>query len=115
MADLKYFRKHEFIMGGDNVYNQMDDVFLKSLDQLRHNVGMPMNITSSYRSPEYNASIGGAKKSIHLLGRAVDISCNNSRDRMVIVQEALALGLTVGVAGTFIHIDDRDYQILFTY
>ena len=115
MSDLRYFRKHEFVMGGENVYDEMDGIFLDQLDQLRHMVSMPMHITSSYRSPEYNASVGGAKRSMHLKGRAVDISCDNSRDRLVIVQEALDLGLTVGIAKTFIHIDDRDYQIIFTY
>jgi len=115
MSDLKYFTKQEFTMGGENVYHEMDRIFLESLDELRHLVAMPLRITSSYRSPDYNASVGGAKKSMHLHGRAVDIACNNSRDRMVIVQEALGLGLTVGVAKSFIHIDDRDYQIVFTY
>ena len=115
MSDLRYFKESEFTMGGENVYHQMDGIFLDQLDELRHMVAMPMKITSSYRSPDYNASIGGASKSMHLKGRAVDVACINSRDRMVIVQEALALGLTVGVAKTFIHIDDRDYQIVFTY
>jgi len=34
-------------------------------------VDMPA-ISSGYRSPEHNAKIGGAKKSLHTLGRAVD-------------------------------------------
>lgn len=102
-------------MGDENVYDQMDKIFLESLDTLRHNAAIPFNITSSYRSPEYNASVGGAKRSMHLQGRAVDISCANSYNRRIIVMEALDLGLTVGIAKTFIHIDDRDNPIVFTY
>lgn len=114
---LRYFRQHEFMMGNTNVYHMMDNVFLNTLDQLRHNVGEPLNITSSYRSPEYNASLRppGAKRSMHLQGRAVDISCDDAYLRRYIVMEALELGLTVGVANTFIHVDDRDSPLLFTY
>ena len=115
MSDLRYFSKSEFTMGGENVYHMMDDIFLATLDTLRHNAGILMTITSSYRSPEYNASVGGASKSMHLQGRAVDIACSDSHDRMIIIKEALELGLTVGVASSFLHIDDRDYQIVFTY
>ena len=115
MPDLKYFKKSEFVMGNENVYDQMDRIFLETLDELRHLVAMPLKITSSYRSPSYNKSVGGASKSMHLQGRAVDIACKNSHDRMIIIAEALSLGLTVGVASSFLHIDDRDYQIVFTY
>lgn len=34
----------------------------------------PMWCSSGYRDPKYNASIGGATKSAHTLGRAMDIS-----------------------------------------
>jgi len=112
---LRYFTRDEFVMGGENVFDKMDGIFLETLDELRHMVGEPLRITSSYRSPAYNKGIGGAPKSMHLQGRAVDISCTNSHSRMIILKEALNLGLTVGVAGTFLHIDDRDYQIVFTY
>ena len=115
MANLRYFHEDEFIMGDENVYDHMDDIFRHTRDELRHCSGVPMKITSSYRSPSYNKGVGGAKKSMHLQGRAVDISCTNSHDRMIILKEALSLGLTVGVAGTFLHLDDRDYQIVFTY
>ena len=115
MPDLKYFKPSEFTMGGENIYHLMDNLFLRTLDKLRYNSGERMNITSSYRSPEYNASVGGASKSMHLHGRAVDIVCTNSHSRMILIREALLLGMTVGVAGTFLHLDDRDYQIVFTY
>ena len=86
---LKYFTREEFLMGDENVFDNMDNIFLETLDELRHMVGEPLHITSSYRSPDYNESIGGAKKSMHLQGRAVDISCINSHSRMIIIKEAL--------------------------
>ena len=36
----------------------------------------PIRIVSGYRTPEYNRSIGGALRSYHLQGKAVDIKCS---------------------------------------
>jgi uncharacterized protein YcbK (DUF882 family) len=41
------------------------------LDGVREQAGVPMRITSSYRSPAYNASVGGAKDSAH-----TDVPCD---------------------------------------
>jgi hypothetical protein len=38
------------------------------------NYGAALTITSSYRSPQHNASVGGANGSRHVLGDAVDVS-----------------------------------------
>ena len=112
---MKYFKKSEFRMGNENVYAKMDVTFLISLDELRELVKEPLIITSSYRSVEYNRAIGGAKRSMHLKGKAVDVVCLDGILRRKIVQHALSLGMTCGVAGKFIHIDNRSKQIIFTY
>jgi uncharacterized protein YcbK (DUF882 family) len=112
---MRYFRETEFIMGDKNVFNKMDADLLDRLDVLRELVSEPLHITSSYRSEEYNNSVGGSSRSMHLKGRAVDLSCNNGTLRAKIVKHALELDLSVGVAKTFIHIDNRDSQIVFTY
>lgn len=39
--------------------------FMKWLDGVRDTARVPMTITSSYRSPEYNRSVGGATDSAH--------------------------------------------------
>lgn len=44
--------------------------FMKWLDHIRTVAAVPMVITSSYRSAEYNAQVGGAPDSAH-----VDIPC----------------------------------------
>ena len=112
---MKYFSKEEFRMGNENVFDKMDNDFLCLLDELRLYVEEPLHITSSYRSESYNKSIGGSKKSQHLKGNAVDLSCDNGTLRKKIVHVGLDLGLSVGVAKTFIHVDNRDKQIVFTY
>ena len=110
-----HFKHYEFMMGNKNVYDKMDSNLLALLEVLRDNVGQALTITSSYRSPEYNKSIGGASRSQHLTGNAVDLSCKNGILRSKIVFQALKLGLTVGVAKSFIHIDNRETQLVFSY
>lgn len=102
-------------MGGLVVFDKMDPDFLERLDDLRDTVGIPFVITSSWRSPHYNQSIGGAPKSKHLDGIAVDIACTDGHDRLEIVDTALMLGFTIGVGKTFLHLDTRDDQIIFGY
>lgn len=102
-------------MGHTNVFDKMDTSFLIALDDLRENAGVPLQINSSYRSRIWNKSVGGASRSFHLKGKAVDVSCTDSKIRFKIIKEAIALGLTVGVAKLFLHLDNRRNQIIFTY
>ena len=112
---MRYFDKEEFKMGAEVVFDKMQPELLRLLDDLRELVNEPLKINSSYRDLEYNQSIGGSKNSQHLIGNAVDLHCNNGLLRMKIVENALALGLTCGVAKNFIHIDNRLNQIVFAY
>jgi hypothetical protein len=45
---------------------------IENLNVLREVVGAPIAITSGYRSPAHNATIGGAKESKHMEGMAAD-------------------------------------------
>jgi len=110
-----HFKENEFKMGNELVFDMMNSNLLESLDELRERVEEPLIVTSSYRSIEYNKIVGGAENSLHLSGNAVDLSCNNGILRSKIIFNALSLGLTVGVASGFIHVDNRNLQILFTY
>lgn len=114
---MKYFTASEFKMGHVCVYDKMDKKFLEKLDVLRGLLGEPMVITSSYRSESYNKGVGGSKKSMHLTGKAVDVSIVNydGQTRRNLVNLAMVLGLTVGVSNTFIHLDNREVPTLFGY
>ena len=64
--EIKNFKPSEF-----RHPDRMGYEFVKWLDQLRDEAGVPISITSSYRSPAHNASVGGAKDSAH-----TDVPCN---------------------------------------
>ena len=58
------------------------------LDILREKIKEPIYINSTYRDPLYNASVGGAKNSIHLLFNAIDFSIK--RDSAVAKMAAIS-------------------------
>lgn len=93
---LRHFEQSEFAFP-----HLMHRDFMNWLDELRDRVGMPMVITSSHRTPEHNAKVGGAKDSAHtdVPCRAVDIGerpraddPNWNRTRWAIVTTAIAMG-----------------------
>jgi hypothetical protein len=45
------------------------------LDVIREFLGHPIIITSGYRTEAHNKEIGGAPKSAHLTGEAIDFTC----------------------------------------
>lgn len=116
MIKLKYFTAADFKMDGIDVSDKMNAGFLAKLDKCRELAGFPFVLTSSYRSPEKNAMIGGANYSMHLSGRAVDVRVANGDQRWRIVRAAMSLGLSVGIMENAVHIDDRDgTPVLFHY
>lgn len=52
----------------------LTELINKVLDPLRRAYGNPITVTSGYRSPKLNASVGGVKTSQHQKGQAADIT-----------------------------------------
>ena len=48
------------------------------MEEVAKEYGQTLVITSAYRSAAYNASVGGAKKSQHQQGNAVDVRLSNT-------------------------------------
>ncbi|MEL6678479.1 MAG: D-Ala-D-Ala carboxypeptidase family metallohydrolase [Pseudomonadota bacterium] len=82
------------------------------LDALREKLGKPVAITNAYRSPAYNAAVGGAEHSQHKRFNACDIQVKGADPEEVADTLAgmRAEGLFHGGIGryrTFTHIDTR--------
>lgn len=71
----------------------MEPEVMTKLQTLRNELGIPLIVTSGYRTPAHNAEVGGHPKSLHLQGRAVDISTINV-DPDVLEATARKVGFT---------------------
>ncbi len=117
---LKYFEYEEFASPDvPHSGNYMDDDFLTMLDNARELAGIPFKINSGYRTIEHNDKVGGKQNSSHIVGKAVDISIRNSRERWIILDALMQVGFNrFGLANTFIHVDSDDYKdedVIWTY
>jgi hypothetical protein len=50
----------------------------KVFEPIREHFGVPIHISSGYRSKELNKAIGGSSSSQHLLGQAIDIDMDGT-------------------------------------
>lgn len=89
--------------------NAMDPMLMRSLDHMREILNRPIILNSAFRCEKHNAEVGGKSDSAHLLGMAVDIKIDNNEERHMILKTAYRLGFSrVGVAKTFVHLDNAD-------
>jgi putative chitinase len=83
----------------------------KELDKIREAWGHPIIITSGYRPPRVNASVGGVSNSRHLSGDAADISPLGGREILRFqswLDERWKGALGYGARKGFVHIDMRN-------
>lgn len=113
----KYFSEEEFNSATPSCsLLQMDDGFMKTLDLVRARAGVPMKVNSGYRSTAWERAHGRTGNSYHCVGQAVDIHCVSSTARHKIVEACMFYGLDgLGIAKTFIHIDNRRVPKIFLY
>ncbi len=107
MGDLSpHFSSHEFVdsttgdLPVDVSHLVMHLELLRSICDDR-----PLGINSGYRSVATNATVGGARRSQHLLGRAADIPAGYA----TVAQARRARFTGIGVAGGWaVHVDVRE-------
>lgn len=128
---IRYFKAHELLYLGVRNANPNSPAYgtnhlppeelwrnirptVKVLDALRHRIGAPIQTLSIYRSPAYNAAIGGAKASMHMRFNAIDFFVKNTTLGPAQWAEALrqmkAAGEFdgwIGVYPSFVHVDTR--------
>jgi hypothetical protein len=126
--NLKYFKYQEFLVLGGQHFSgpcKGKNTFppeklwpnivstAKVLDKLRDELKAPINTTSVYRSPPYNACIDGAGASMHMKFNAVDFKCSDGKGSvhwaktLKAMRDAGEFKGGIGVYQTFVHIDTR--------
>jgi hypothetical protein len=90
----------------------------RAADAIRREFGHPVRILSAYRSAAYNAAVGGASRSEHMMFRALDLA--PMRGSVAALHAACVKvrgrGGFVGGIGryrSFVHIDDRGNNVNF--
>lgn len=131
---LRYFKGKEFtpywFRSTNGVQNSCPPAFLWPnivptlivLDAMRHQIGAPVSLTSTYRNEAYNHAVGGGRTSQHLYFRAVDFQCSLGTPanwsailksfrgkKFYILGKATEFVFKggIGVYKTFVHVDTR--------
>jgi uncharacterized protein YcbK (DUF882 family) len=63
------------------------------MEKIRAEYGMPIYITSGYRTPEHNKKVGGVANSQHIYGEACDFTGRDFRRLLRIIEEIDDKGL----------------------
>ena len=129
----KYFSLHEFACkcsvcnrNPNTIPKNMPPLeLLEVLTELREYFGQPITINSGYRCPTHNNNIGGAEKSRHVIGDAVDIVVKNTTTESVykhIISKYgdRPYGIAVNINASnkyagFVHIDTRGVKARWAY
>lgn len=110
---VKEFRSRD---GADEIL--IDEKLVSLLQKIRDKFGV-VNISSAYRTKNYNKKVGGVSNSQHIYGLAADITISdNSR-----LEEAARFAEKIGFTGIgldikyqkFIHVDTRKTKSFFRY
>jgi len=107
--DLQRLNFYGFTVADLPRYSKVEEPVLAYASQLWRAVGVKPVITSSYRTPAENASVGGSAGSQHLAGRALDLVFGGVDSATVIAAaEKLNIpGLALQYPSGAIHIDAR--------
>jgi len=112
------FRVREFICPCCGKEGIKDDVVFHL--QMAHDllpVHRVMIITSGYRCEEHNKEVGGVEDSAHKKGLAVDIKCEDSSYRFLLIPALIKVGFKrIGIYSSFIHCDldeTKDQKVMW--
>jgi uncharacterized protein YcbK (DUF882 family) len=110
---MQHFSPSEFRCGCGQCgfgFESMQPSTLELLDACREFAGVPFVITSSIRCVKHNNAVGGADRSAHVTGHAVDIRAVDNAVRYKILSAAMKLRVPrIGVASNFVHLDNSPH------
>ena len=94
----------------------MDPKFMRQLQLLRDEWGLPLKPTSGSRCIAWNLKVGGTPRSMHLVGRAVDFYFQHASDTLAFVEIAEKLGFGgIGAGEHKVHVDNRENWARWEY
>jgi len=122
LVTSKFFKEAEFQKCSPPCSLQdMDQSFMNFLDRLRESSGIPLRITSAYRSVAHEKKNNRSGNSAHTEGKAVDIATPNSSVRYNVLKAAFAQNckrIGINFEKNFIHVDTStklDQNVLWKY
>lgn len=102
-------RKNIDNMPDQDVFENMKHA-AQGMEMVRKILGSPISVSSWYRGPKLNRAVGGATKSAHMFGFAVDFRCNEFGDpfevakRLSEYKEYLKYDQLIHEYGRWVHI-----------
>ncbi len=98
-------------------YARISPDLVERLQRLRNRLGRPLIINSGYRYPELNQAVGGAARSRHQAGQAVDIRSEGvSALRLAeLALEEMGCDIGIGLGQHSIHVDVRGTLASWAY
>lgn len=98
-------------------YARISVDLIERLQRLRDRVGVALHIRSGYRHPALNSQVGGADRSQHMAGRAVDMRTNDHTplELAELALEEMGCDIGIGLGETTIHVDVRGHLASWAY
>jgi len=85
----------------------VSETLIAKLQELRDLINKPIIVTSGYRCPAYNKSIGGYSHSPHLIGEAADIKIKGLSPITIASIAQRIPYIRIGIYPAHVHIDIR--------
>jgi uncharacterized protein YcbK (DUF882 family) len=92
----EFFDYHEFGISDEtdiSISENIKKLVVNVMEKIRAEYGMPIYITSGYRTPEHNKKVGGVANSQHIYGEACDFTGRDFRRLLRIIEEMDDKGL----------------------
>jgi metacaspase-1 len=102
------FKVKEFVDDENSNYARISPELVEKLQDMRDQTGA-INIRSGYRHPALNADVGGASRSQHVAGRAVEIYSNTLTplELAEIALDVIGCDIGIGLGPDYIGVDLR--------
>ena len=113
-----HFKVREFACGDGSDAVLVAPRLVMVLETIRAHFGVPVVVHSAYRTPQYNAKVGGAEHSQHCYGTAADIVVRGKTPAQVAAYARQLMpdwgGVGVYAKKGFTHIDVRETKADWT-